>query len=69
MDDQEVKLLLINKLGFIPSDIQKLEEFKSHLLDYNKRHNFISNSTEKNIWTRHKLLNSKCYKKATRKNF
>ena len=55
MDDEEVKLLLINKLGFIPSDIQKLEEFKSCLLDYNKRHNFISNSTEKNIWTRHIL--------------
>ena len=47
--------LLKNELEFSESSIDKLKIFHDCLLDYNKKYNLISKSTEKNIWFRHIL--------------
>ena len=55
MDDIQVKSYLINNLKFTFDDVEKLEVFKNILIEANKVHNFIGESTVKSIWSRHIL--------------
>jgi 16S rRNA (guanine527-N7)-methyltransferase len=55
MQDKEVINNLQNKLHFSPKSIEKLQVFKNALISANKKHNFISKSTEVDIWHRHIL--------------
>ena len=55
MGEEEAKELLKTNLKFTDEDINKLDIFKSLLLDYNSKYNLISKSTEKSIWARHIL--------------
>ena len=52
---QKVIKLLQNELDFSDSSINKLKIFHDYLLDYNKKFNLISKSTEKKVWSRHFL--------------
>ena len=55
MTEEEAKKILLKDLKFSDVDIEKLEMFKSLLLDYNSNYNLISKSTENVIWSRHIL--------------
>ena len=55
MDELKVTEILKNELGYSNSSINKIKEFNTQLLKYNKRYNLISKSTENNIWYRHIL--------------
>ena len=55
MQEQEVITLLKDKLNFSEKSIKKLKLFSKSLIIANKKHNFISKSTEPNIWQRHIL--------------
>jgi len=55
MQEQEVIILLKDKLNFSEKSIEKLKLFSKSLIIANKKHNFISKSTEPNIWQRHIL--------------
>ena len=55
MNEKNVIKLLKSKLDFSDSSINKLKIFHNCLLDYNKKYNLISKSTEKNVWSRHFL--------------
>ena len=55
MNDKNVIKLLRSELDFSDSSINKLKIFHNCLLDYNKKYNLISRSTEKNVWSRHFL--------------
>ena len=55
MNELKVLEILKNELGFSYNSIKKLKIFHNYLLDYNKRYNLISSSTEKSIWLRHIL--------------
>ena len=55
MQDQEVINILQNRLKFSPKNISDLKIFIDELLIANKKHNFISKSTENVIWLRHIL--------------
>ena len=55
MQEKEVKNILQNQLNYGPKSISKLTIFINELLEANKKHNFISKSSEKNIWHRHVL--------------
>jgi 16S rRNA (guanine527-N7)-methyltransferase len=55
MFEAEAKKLLKSSLGFSDIDIDKLEKFKTFLLEYNAKYNLISKSTENTIWARHIL--------------
>jgi 16S rRNA (guanine527-N7)-methyltransferase len=55
MQDKEVINILKNKLHFPPKSIEKLQIFINALFSANKKHNFISKSTEVDIWHRHIL--------------
>ena len=55
MNEKNVIKLLKSKLDFSDSSINKLKIFHNCLLDYNKKYNLISRSTEKNVWSRHFL--------------
>tara|TARA_Y200000002_G_C22612487_1_gene634467 strand:- start:191 stop:808 length:618 start_codon:yes stop_codon:yes gene_type:complete len=55
MDVNSVIKVLKNELKFTNSSIDKLKKFHNCLLDYNKKYNLISKSTEKTIWVRHIL--------------
>ena len=51
----DTKNLLKSKLGFTDDAIKKLDIFHDFLLEWNKKYNLISKSTEKDIWNRHIL--------------
>ncbi len=53
--ETEVKRILVQKLNFDAQKIKKLDDFVKNLLIYNKKHNFIAKSTEKQVWFRHIL--------------
>ena len=53
--ESNVKRILLKDLNFDTPKIKKLENFVKKLLIYNKKHNFISKNTEKQIWDRHIL--------------
>ena len=55
MQDKEVISILKNQLHFSAKSIEKLEFFLDALIIANKKHNFISKSTEDDIWNRHIL--------------
>ena len=55
MQDKEVISILKNQLHFPYKSIEKLKIFINALIRANKKHNFISKSTEVDIWHRHIL--------------
>ena len=55
MQDHEVINILQNQLNFSTKAISDIKIFKNELLRANKKHNFISKSTENIIWHRHIL--------------
>ena len=55
MQDQEVINVLQNSLNFSPKNISDLKIYRDELLMANRKHNFISKSTENVIWHRHIL--------------
>lgn len=55
MQENEVINFLQSQLKFTPKTISDIKIFISDLLRANKKHNFISKSTEKDIWHRHIL--------------
>ena len=55
MQDKEVIKYLQNQLQFSSKSIEKLKIFINALINENKKHNFISKSTEVVIWHRHIL--------------
>ena len=55
MQEQEVIKSLQFDLRFSDSSINKLKIFVKSVIDANKEHNFISKSTESDIWHRHVL--------------
>ena len=55
MQDQEVIRTLRNQLNFSAKNISDIKIFIIELLRANKKHNFISKSTENVIWHRHIL--------------
>ena len=55
MQDKEVIRILQNQLKYTAKNISDIKIFIDELLKANKRHNFISKSTENLIWHRHIL--------------
>ena len=55
MEAEKVKDILINDLEFTHKDLEKLNKFHDELLKFNKSYNFISKSTENEVWSRHIL--------------
>ena len=55
MQEQEVIRILQNQLNYTAKNISDIKIFINELLKANKKHNFISKSTENNIWSRHIL--------------
>jgi 16S rRNA (guanine527-N7)-methyltransferase len=55
MQEKEVIKYLQNQLHFSFKSTEKLQIFVNALICANKKHNFISKSTEVNIWHRHVL--------------
>ena len=55
MQDKEVISILKNQLNFNSKSISDIKLFILELLRANKKHNFISKSTENVIWHRHVL--------------
>ena len=55
MQDQEVINILQNQLKFSTRNISDIKIYLSELLNANKKHNFISKSTENVVWHRHVL--------------
>ena len=55
MQDKEVINILQNQLNFSNKSIAALNIFVESLISANKKHNFISKSTEVDIWHRHIL--------------
>ena len=55
MQDKEVITTLQNQLNYSEKNVSDIKIFISELLKANKKHNFISKSTEKVIWHRHIL--------------
>ena len=55
MQDKEVINILQNQLNFSSNSIATLKIFVDELINANKKHNFISQSTVADIWQRHIL--------------
>ena len=55
MQDKEVISILQKQLNFTSKSIAALKIFVDALINANKKHNFISKSTESDIWHRHVL--------------
>ena len=55
MQDNEVINILQNHLNFSTKTISDIKIFVDELLEANKKHNFISKSTENVVWHRHIL--------------
>ena len=55
MQDKEVINILQKQLNFTSKSIAALKIFVDALINANKKHNFISKSTETDIWHRHIL--------------
>ena len=55
MQEQEVIKTLQNQLNYTAKNISDIKIFINELLKANKKHNFISKSTEQVIWHRHVL--------------
>ena len=68
MSEEDSKHLLIRDLKFSHTDIDKLSKFSDLLLEYNKKYNLISKSTENSIWFRHILDSAQLIKHINMKN-
>tara|TARA_B100000767_G_C19625143_1_gene475812 strand:+ start:239 stop:886 length:648 start_codon:yes stop_codon:yes gene_type:complete len=55
MNEDEAKKSLKNILNFSENDIERLDLFRSMLLEFNNKYNLISRKTESSIWSRHIL--------------
>ena len=55
MQDKEVISILQNQLNYSEKNVSDIKIFINELLKANKKHNFISKSTENVIWHRHIL--------------
>ena len=55
MNANESKAKLVQYLNFSDEKIAKLEIFVNEVLNYNKKYNLISKSSENDIWLRHVL--------------
>jgi 16S rRNA (guanine527-N7)-methyltransferase len=55
IQEKEVIKILQEKLNFTTKSISNLKLFVFELLNANKKHNYISKSTERDIWHRHIL--------------
>ena len=55
MQEKEVISILQNQFKYSSKSISDIKIFINELLKANKKHNFISKSTEKVIWHRHIL--------------
>jgi len=55
MQDKDVISILQNQLNYSAKNISDIKIFINELLKANKKHNFISKSTENVIWQRHIL--------------
>ena len=55
MEQQKVELILKEELNFTKIHIEKIRLFQSELLQFNKKYNLISKSSENDIWNRHIL--------------
>ena len=55
MTEKEVKSILLKKLEFSQDALYKLDTFCNEVIEYNKKFNLISKSTEPQIWDRHVL--------------
>ena len=51
----ESKLILSKNLNFSENQINKINLFVRNVLNFNKKYNLISKTTEKDIWMRHVL--------------
>ena len=69
MSVKNVIKLLKSELEFSDSSIDQLKIFHDFLLDYNKKYNLISKSTENNIWLRHILDSAQILKFLDRKKY
>ena len=67
MSVKNVIKLLKSELEFSEASIDKLKIFHDYLLDYNRKYNLISKSTEKNNWFRHILDSAQILKYLDRK--
>jgi 16S rRNA (guanine527-N7)-methyltransferase len=55
MNADESKTKLVQNLNFSDEKIAKLEIFVNEVLNYNKKYNLISKTSENDIWPRHVL--------------
>jgi|TARA_B110000211_G_C14068403_1_gene548767 16S rRNA (guanine527-N7)-methyltransferase len=55
MEFERVKDILLNQLNFTKEDVDRISFFHDELLNYNRKYNLISKSTENNVWERHIL--------------
>jgi 16S rRNA (guanine527-N7)-methyltransferase len=55
MNEKEVRNILISQLYFTQDSLYKIENFCREVIEYNKKFNLISRSTENQIWDRHVL--------------
>ena len=63
------KLVLAKNLNFSDKKLELIELFVQEVLNYNQKHNLISQSSEKDIWNRHVLDSAQLVKHIDHKNF
>ncbi len=63
------KLVLAKNLNFNDKKLKLIELFVEEVLNYNKKYNLISKSSEKDIWNRHVLDSAQLVKHIDHKNF
>ncbi len=63
------KLVLAKNLNFNDKKLELIELFVQEVLNYNQKHNLISQSSEKDIWNRHVLDSAQLVKHIDHKNF
>ena len=63
------KLVLTKSLNFSDKKIKLIEIFVKEVLNYNKKYNIISKSSEKDIWNRHVLDSAQLVNFIDHKNF
>ena len=66
--EAEVKRILAQNFKFNVQKLKKLDNFVKNLLIFNKKHNLIAKSTEKQVWDRHILDSAQLIKFIDTKN-
>ena len=67
--NSKLKLVLSKRLNFSDQKIKLIEIFIKEVLNFNKRYNLISKSSEKDIWNRHVLDSAQLVNYIDHKNF